>query len=422
MKKPASSALQHLEKAGATAKYRMRGVKWTLRFEKNKEAKDAMGLLTKFDKGTRSILMPGTNVNQCQDGLGFTFTWAKEIMGKSLHGMLNILEMSTGGAYQFRDFLLYPMMAVHVNMGSPLLNTSPAGGETANPYPPLPPELATASFDTTNWWDMDRVHAALDEHGFVCLRKFIPSQITQLAMHEATSYLLKVMRSFQHGHAIDEPGLAGFDKLVALPGKVWEHRPNLMTKCITFAKGNVGIEINAQTKVVTKVEPGGQAHKMDVEVGWVWLFPVHDKFHINATISNKLLALVKCHVKPTDPHEKDTTQPLVDIDTLIEEDFEEGDGIIFEFQPPKYYTNFAVEQHWGVATQKGYQQELGIGRVTDPKNFRGCLALMSAQRYMRNWIAQLHQCLPEELHWEAQGVSVKAGSSILTLHMGSPGS
>ena len=135
----------------------------------------------------------------------------------------------------------------------------------------------------------------------------------------------------------------------------------------------------------------------------------------NEEISGKLHALVQ-H-KPVDPYEKDTTQPLVDIDVLIDED-----RVVFEFLPPKCYTNLAIEQHWGVATKRGYQIGLGMGRATDPENFKDCMGVLSAQRYMRNWISQLHQCLPEELFWEPQGVSFKAGSSILILHKGSTGS
>ena len=445
---------KYLQEGGATAKYSLRGQNWTLRFKTKQEAGKAMGLVTTFDQRFRHFLMVGADVRKCQDGLGFSITWAREITGNSLHGWFrkNIPQMGKGGLCQFCDFWLQPV-------NGELLPRVLGCGGAADSYPALPPALATASFDITNWWDMAKVRTALDEHGFVCLRKFIPTHITQLARDEATRYFLEVMRSFQHGYAIDEPGLAGFDKLAALPGKVWEHRPNLPTTRIKFASasGSLGLVYNPLTKLVTKVHPWGQAHKHKVEVGWALVGTnseeLNDEMH---SLASKLASKIGFNrlqpasksasemdtegtnqpvvnqevewpaIKDTNQPAVDTSQPLVEKVAGVSPDIV-GCGkthVVFEFQPPKCYTHFAIEQHWGVATKRGYQSKngLGMGKATDPEYMQHNPGVMATQRWMANWIAQLHQCLPGELLWEPQGVSFKAGSTILIPHMGSPGS
>lgn len=124
-------------KGGATAKYGDRGARWTLRFQNQKVTGMALALFKKHDKEKKPILMPGTDLIQCQDGLGFTFTWANEITGKSLHGWIriHIPKMSTGGPYQFHDFWLNPVSASYLHGGSALPHTVPAAN-AANSYPP----------------------------------------------------------------------------------------------------------------------------------------------------------------------------------------------------------------------------------------------------------------------------------------------
>lgn len=77
------------------------------------------------------------------------------------------------------------------------------------------------------------------------------------------------------------------------------------------------------------------------------------------------------------------------------------------------FTPLAESQKWGVSTSRGYQNKLGLGKCTDAVNFQDCAAVKAAQLWMRSFFASLHGCLPEELCWQPDGVSFKAGHTHL---------
>jgi hypothetical protein len=80
------------------------------------------------------------------------------------------------------------------------------------------------------------------------------------------------------------------------------------------------------------------------------------------------------------------------------------------FQKDVCWTPFALKQKWGVSTSRGYQPKLGLGKCTHPY-YVDSPASRDAQLYMRNFLANLHKCLPHELCWQPDGNSFKAGWS-----------
>ena len=73
------------------------------------------------------------------------------------------------------------------------------------------------------------------------------------------------------------------------------------------------------------------------------------------------------------------------------------------------FSDFADRQKWGVATSRGWQQGLGMGKCTDAAYFRDCVGLRNTQMWMRNFLASLSNCMPDELCWQPDGASCKAG-------------
>ena len=227
---------------------------------------------------------------------------------------------------------------------------------------------------------MDEVKEALEEQGFLCLRNYIPKHIVERAFAEATDYFLDILKQFSGGHAIDE-GLAGFDKVAGLPGKVWEKRPATEEVEVAFDPGPLGLEFYPSTKIVGKITPKGQGEIQGVQEGWVF---------VGAKAGGRLLK----------------GQPLAAfLKTLTCEQC-----TTVTFQPRwEHWNAQAVTQYWGLSVARGYQGKLGLGKVTDAVNMQNCPAIMAAQLWMRNYIAMLHQCLPEELCWQPDGASFKAG-------------
>ena len=199
-------------------------------------------------------------------------------------------------------------------------------------------------------------------------------------MEEATQYFLGVLRSFHYGFGIDK-GVAGFDALVDLPSFVWERKTRETVQMI-FGPGPLGMIVDPRTNEVEELLPGGQAFRKGVGAGWVVENVVAPAIGGDSAPSNVCGRLAAIR--------------------------ESGEGAGITFQPPTHYSDLAVSQKWGVFSSKGYQPKLGMGKCTDPINFANCHGVMDAQLWMRNILASLHGCLPSELCWQPDGVSLKA--------------
>ena len=253
--------------------------------------------------------------------------------------------------------------------------------QSGSGYPALPQELAGVSFDVSRGCcNMPLVRAALEEHGFICLRGFIPQMLVDKAFEESTKYFLGILRSFWDGNAINE-GLAGFDKLAKLPSKVWERKEHEKVT-LSFGPGEWGFQADPQTNIVNSIQDDGQAQLHGVKPGWVVLQILKDDKSIGP------LRMAAC------------------LGEMAAASWTGGCKI--RFQAVEYYTNFAKDQKWGVSTTRGYQPKLGLGKCTDAC-YMQYPAIRDAQLWMRQFLATLHECSPHELCWQPDGVSFKAG-------------
>jgi hypothetical protein len=249
-------------------------------------------------------------------------------------------------------------------------------------YPPMPAKWAKACFGVENWWKLDQVRYELDEMGFICLLAFLPKVLVDKCFGESTEYFFKVLRSFWGGFAIDK-GLAGLDDVAALPPKVWEkYFGDPVT--VLFPPGPWGFRFDPATKQVIAVGVSSYAEHHGVKTGWVVLDFQADGASI--------------HPDPI-------------LFRLGTSGFIEGFvelGVVF--RQDVCYSPFALTQKWGCSTSRGYQPLLGLGKCTNPE-FVNSPASLDAQLYMRNFLANVHNCLPHELCWQPDGNSFKAGRS-----------
>ena len=368
---------KYASKDGATQKYFARAQHWQLHFFTAQQAQKAVLALTKFNQNHQCFI-PGTGAQR--DGDMVRFSWSVPVTGKSLYGSFRRHCLSTlgpGGTAQPTDF--FPTTPTE----SPNSRTS-AIGEPINQhgYPALPEEFANVSLDSQSWWNLGQVFPTMEQHGFICLREFIPKFMVDTAFQQATTYFLGVLKSFDHGLAIDE-GLTGIDKVKDLPSKVWEKRL-LETVTIQFEPGPLGLEVEPETSQVNFIKPGGQASTKGVREGWV----VSSATSFGCSRASQDLACFLQKACCTEHTE-------------------------ITFQPMQYYHPFALKQKWGVFKSRGFQNGLGLGKCTDAINFQGYPAIQETQLWMRNFIASLHQCLPGELCWQPDGVSFKAGCEYL---------
>ena len=143
------------------------------------------------------------------------------------------------------------------------------------------------------------------------------------------------------------------------------------------------------------VEAAGQAERLGVICGWV----VSEVYHKGASI---LVAQEIYH--------KGALGPNVRAGGLDYYKHECHVDVEMVFQQDVCWTPFALKQKWGVSTSRGYQPKLGLGKCTHPY-YVDSPASRDAQLYMRNFLANLHKCLPHELCWQPDGNSFKAGWS-----------
>jgi len=270
--------------------------------------------------------------------------------------------------------------------------------QSGSGYPALPQELAGVSFDVSRGCcNMPLVRAALEEHGFICLRGFIPKMLVEKAFEESTTYFLGILRSFWGGMAIDE-GLAGFDKLAKLPPMVWERR-DIEKVTISFRPGEWGFQADPQTNIVNFVQDGGQAQLRGVKRGWVVL------------LQQDGIATLKRGDRTRTLTSKGGDGLLKGGDDIGmwrgEKSWGGSSPCKILFQAQEYYSTFAKDQKWGVCTQKGYFPKLGMGKCTEAVHLQSP-ATRDTQLWMRHFLATLHNCSPHELCWQPRGVSFKA--------------
>jgi hypothetical protein len=377
---------------GATAKYFSRAQKWRVFFATGQAASKAVDAINKLNK-ERQCLLFGTDIQR--NGKTLEFTWHSNVAGKTLYNYFRLHAAKTlgpGGSAPISDYRpTGPAQSCQLEGDTSAIGEENSANKAQHVgYPALPTKLASVSFDCCRCWNLEQVKAGIEEQGFACIRGFTPKLMTDQAFQEATKYFLGVLKSFEHGYAIDE-GLPGIDKLQNLPSKVWENKPKAK-QVKHFVPGPWGMDIAPQTNEVMFVETGGQAAKMGVEAGWVVVGC--EKVDSKAVEAGKRLCKRRVD-----------GQPLA---ALLASDLAEGGDVVITFQPPMCYSPLAITQKWGVMTTRGHQHKLGLGKCTDPVNFQDAPAVMSTQLWMRNFISCLHGCLPEELCWQPDGVSFKA--------------
>lgn len=411
-----------------TGRYAVTSQTWTLEFNKA-TLKDGLAAILALNK-TNPFLLPGSN--PLVEGMTVTLTWKAPVTGKSVYG--HFLKRSAGklgpqgtcGFQIFRPQRTAASLATSPTTfgntdGTPSgtaaasnsgANTSPATAAIgANPNFELPPgavglqSWAHASFDAQQCWDIAKVHAVLEEVGFVVLRGFIPEHIISMAHQEARDYYLGVLKSFEHGFAVEEQGLAGFDKLADLPSFLWEHAPKgAKPRMKKFKEGSLGMKVDPDTKVVLPgLTPGGQAALLNVQPGWV-VKSARAKAEPGRCLAPAKVQAVRQAIHGT------SSQPWIAVRQPLAawvHAEQPGDSEV-TFKPPNYYSPLAVSQHWGCFTTKGYQSKLGLGKCSDATNFANCMGVRNAQLWMRDWLACMHSCLPTQLCWQPDGVSIKA--------------
>ena len=411
-KKPAASPSNSLE--GETAKYNLRAEWWELIFPDDKSTNKAV-LAIQLANREKKFMRAGSEVQRVGNRL--QIQWNGQVTGKSLYGYFRTHFPKTLGPSGSIQMNFRPLgfdtelqapgipadlggtwakikpQTVAIGTGTPpqIAATGalpeeghlPAiGGAGPAGYLPMPARLAKTSFHADGWWNMDKVRSELDDVGFVCLRAFIPKLLVDKCFEESTQYFLKVLRSFWGGFAIDK-GLAGFDDLAALPAKVWDRKLGGQVR-LSFVKGSWGFQADPITYQVIAVEAAGQAERLGVICGWVVSEVYYKGTNILVGTSGAF-----------------GTVPMwiwwdVDVEMVFQQDV--------------CWTPFALKQKWGVSTSRGYQPKLGLGKCTNP-NYVDSPASRDAQLYMRNFLANLHKCLPHELCWQTDGNSFKAGWS-----------
>ena len=76
------------------------------------------------------------------------------------------------------------------------------------------------------------------------------------------------------------------------------------------------------------------------------------------------------------------------------------------FEAMEFYTPWALEQKWGFSKQQGYLQKLGMGKCTDPSIVQ-FPSVLDVQLYLRQWLAHVHGCTPNQLCWQKDGFGLK---------------
>ena len=394
---------QYVTKYGTTAKtprYHVRAQHWTLQFNP-RVLKTALLEIRRVAK-SHPFLAAGTSPNV--QGNCVHLTWQQAVLGKSIYGHFfksSPGKLGGGGSCSWLNFWPTPH-------GMPPSTSSPIGAEapaitdiatasvTENipaasltdkaSYPELPIQLARTSFNAQQCLDIVAVRAAMEEYGFLVLRDHIPERLHTTARQEAIDYFLGVLRSFEHGYSIDK-GLDGFDELGSLPGWLWERKKRTPKTC-RFIPGDLGMVVDTATSVVTSVQVGGQACQNGIRPGW----QVQRAYHVAGT-ARRLTSLAEW-IQKQQTGESQVT-----------------------FQPPMSYSPLAAKQKWGTWTSIGYQTSLGLGKCTDAENFKDCAGIMNCQLWMRNFLAGMHDCMPTDLVWQPDGVSIKAGSSIFSKYI-----
>ena len=253
----------------------------------------------------------------------------------------------------------------------------------------LPEPFATeASFGPEGWLTGQPL-AALEKHGFVCMRQLIPEYMHEPAFGEVAEYFMAIGASFLGGHAIDKAeGLEGFDKWCELPAEVWE-RMELGTCKVVFEE-IPRFTMDEETGLITSVEPGGCAQKNGVKVGWR-VEVVSDKKSTKKF--SQPLAAKLASLQATEMRWKAYVQKV--------------GAVEIEFQQMHCWTPYAIKQRWGVfATQRGFQPELGLGKCTEPE-FMALPMLREVQEYVKPFVAAMHKIPPRKLCWQPEGASLK---------------
>ena len=370
-----------------TDRYYLKSQSWVFFFTQA-SIKNALAAVLSLNK-SNPFLLAGSH--PLVEGERMRLTWKVPVSGKSVYGHFRKRAPKTlgpNGICKPSFFSVAPPAtptspsAPADVCGKPGQNAAIGAGAAigAEGYQPLPDELAGASFDGLRCWDVQAVKAALEEFGFVVLRGFIPERINKMALDESQAYFLGVLKSFQHGFSIDQ-GHSGFDEISKLPSFVWEKTPKKEV-VVDFAPGGLGMLVDRNSLIVEGVGFGGQAEMKGVRRGWA----------VTKLRSGEPLA--------------DVVQPLAE---AANRDW--PGSIEVTFQPPAHYSPLAESQKWGVFSSRGYQPKLGLGKCTDAINFASAMGVMNAQLWMRNFLAELHCCLPTELCWQPDGVSCKAGVS-----------
>jgi len=291
-------------------------------------------------------------------------TWTKAVVGKSVMGLIyrdKILRpvLGKGGPAPLMSFRPAPI-------SSPSPSAKPLAGPLGNTigYKPLPEPWATeASFGSSSWYGhqnadglMERQpHDSLTEHGFLCLRGFVPKSLVQPARETCREHFQKIGQSFTGGHATSD-----LDMFAKLPAKVWEGKPNGEAECQFTGDGKLGCQVNAQG-VVTFVEPGGQAARADVQTGWRVSKIDGEQFQGHPDQPKLLQKL--------DAAAGRTRKPL-----------------IVHFIKWEHYSPFAITQKWTFSGNRGFLSQFGLGKCTNVPFFANVSTLLEVQLYMRPWV------------------------------------
>ena len=250
-------------------------------------------------------------------------------------------------------------------------------------YPALPEPFATkASFGPEGWLTGQPL-AALEEHGFVVMRQLIPEYMHEPAYREVTNYFMEIGASFLGGHAIRKTeGLGGFDKWCDLPPAVWE-REELGPFKVLFTE-IPRFTMDEETGLITSVAEGGCAQKNGVKVGWRVEAVRYEKF-------SQPLAAKLANWQASAVHWARVVRK---------------GAVEIEFQQMKCWTPYAIKQRWGVATSRGFQDNLGLGKCTQPE-FMALQAMREVQMYVKPFVAAMRKIPPSKLCWHAEGASLK---------------
>ena len=343
---------------------------------------------------------------------GVVVTWAQPVVGKTVMGWLysnKVLKDVLGPGKPSHPIHWAPC-GVAARLGLPTTaSTNAAGMPMAAPkppnqqegYPDLPSKYQEASLGPQDWFgtvaDPGKPKRMLEQFGFLVLRGFVTDNVATPACESVLVQFRKVMGSLTDGHATQD-----FDKLAALPAKVWEYKAHSEDPIVTchFPKigergsrqilDDLGCSFNAGGSV-TFVKHGGGADKQGVKLGWQILNIDGQPFkhYWEHTMSHEHSGMnEQGHLSL--PNKKTEMSPFAS-SKRIAKPLARGTanatttklGLQVKFKKMHVFSKFALEQKWSVSQNAGYLRQFGGGKLTKPQFFLDMLPLREAQLYMR---------------------------------------